>query len=69
VLGLPVIDDDDDAAVIALEDAGQEVRFVPAAAGRGEGITEVRLTMDHPMPGLLIAGVRFVPLPLPSAGE
>jgi hypothetical protein len=68
VLGLAVTGDDG-AAVVALEDAGQDLRFVPAAAGRGEGITEVRLTTDRPKPGLLVAGVRFVPLPLPSAGE
>ncbi len=68
VLGLAATDDDG-TAVIALNDARQDLRFVPAAAGRGEGITEVRLATERPFPGVQIAGVRFVPLPQPSAGE
>jgi hypothetical protein len=68
VLGLTVTDDEG-TTVIALEEVRQDLRFVPAAAGRGEGITEVRLATELPVPGVQIAGVRFVPLPQPSAGE
>ncbi len=60
---------DGNAAVIALQDARQDLRFVPVAAGRGEGITEVRLTTERPVPGVQIAGVHFVPAPAPSAGD
>ncbi len=69
VLGLAVTHDDGGTAVISLEDARQDLRFVPAPAGRGEGITEVRLTTEGPMSEAQIAGVRFVPLPQRSAGE
>ena len=44
---------------IALEAAGQRLRFVPATGGRGEGITEVSIAG---LPGggpWLIGGVRF----------
>jgi hypothetical protein len=68
VLGLDVTDDGG-AAVICLEHARQDLRFVPAAAGHGEGITEVRLATERAMPGTQIAGVRFVPSHPPSAGE
>src|SRR5215472_5886383 len=55
VLGLAVADDS-----IYLAHAGQDLRFVPVASGRGEGIKEVRLTSEHDMPPVEIAGVRFV---------
>jgi hypothetical protein len=59
VLGLTVTAGNG-AAVIELPDASQELRFVPAAAGRGEAITEVRLTAEREIPPVQIAGVRFV---------
>lgn len=68
VLGLDVTGDGG-TAVITLEDAAQDLRFVPAAAGHGEGITEVRLTTEDAMPGAQIARVRFVPSRKPSAGR
>jgi hypothetical protein len=68
VLGLTVTDESR-AAVIALEHAGQDLRFVPVATGRGEGITEVRLTTERPTRIGQFAGVRFVPAPPPAAGE
>ena len=67
VLGLDVRDDGG-TAVIALEHAGQDLRFVAAAEGHGEGITEVRLTTEDAAADTQIAGVRFVPSPKPSAG-
>ena len=60
VLGLTA-DIGDSAAVVALPDSGQRLRFVPAAADRGEGITEVTIAG---LPGdetRVIAGVRFRP--------
>jgi hypothetical protein len=68
VLGLAAADDCG-TAVVALEDAGQDLRFVPVAGGRGEGITEVRLTTGRALPELQVAGVRFVPAHVPSASE
>jgi hypothetical protein len=68
VLGLSVTDESG-AAVIALEHARQDLRFVPAATGRGEGITEVRLTTERATRTGQFAGVRFVPAPPPAAGE
>jgi hypothetical protein len=59
VLGLTVTDDGD-VATIQLEDARQDLRFVPTASGRGEAITEVRLTTGREIPPVRIAGVRFV---------
>jgi hypothetical protein len=59
VLGLTVTDDGG-TATIRLDDAGQQLRFVPATSGRGEGIAEVRLTTDRLMPAVTIAGVQFV---------
>lgn len=59
VLGLAVTADGD-AAAIQLEHARQDLRFVPAAAGRGEAITEVRLTTEREIPPVAIAGVRFI---------
>lgn len=48
---------DGEAATVRLDAAGQTVRFVPVAAGTGEGITEVWLDGDWPEAD--IAGVRF----------
>jgi len=59
VLGLTV-SEEGGTATIELEHARQDLRFVPAAAGRGEGITEVRLTTERPVPAVQIGGVRFV---------
>jgi predicted enzyme related to lactoylglutathione lyase len=59
VLGLAV-EPDGDSATLLLASAGQELRFVPVTSGRGEGITEVRLTAERPTPPVTIAGVRFV---------
>jgi len=58
VLGLTA-DIGDSAAVVALPESGQRLRFMPVPAGRGEGITEVTiagLPGDEPR---VIAGVRF----------
>jgi hypothetical protein len=55
VLGIPAGDDD----TVALPAAGQRLRFVPARAGQGEGITEVTIAG---LPGggpWEIGGVRF----------
>jgi hypothetical protein len=68
VLGLTVTDDGG-TATIRLEDAGQQLRFAPAASGHGEGITEVRLTTERLMPPIQIAGVRFVSAASTSGGE
>ncbi len=59
VLGLTVMDEGG-TATVTLTSAAQELRFVPATSGRGEGITEVRLTTEHPVPPVEIAGVRFI---------
>ncbi len=59
VLGLAVTHDAG-APTIQLEHAHQDLRFVPAASGRSEAITEVRLTTGREMPPVHIAGVRFV---------
>jgi hypothetical protein len=59
VLGLTATDVDG-TATIELGPARQELRFVPVASGRGEGITEVRLTAERPAPTVQIAGVSFV---------
>src|SRR5215472_4048882 len=53
VLGLAVTNQRD-AAVIELAEAGQDLRFV-RATGRGEAITEVRLTDDRDRPPVSIA--------------
>src|SRR5215469_9239142 len=58
VLGVAVTQQRD-TAVIELTQAGQDLRFVPAT-GRGEAITEVRLTAERDRPTVRIAGVRFV---------
>lgn len=60
VLGVPATEDNDDA-VVELAEAGQRLRFVPARAGHGAGITAVTiagLSGEHPRE---IGGVRFVP--------
>jgi hypothetical protein len=68
VLGLAVTGESG-SAVIALESAGQDLRFAPVTPGCGEGITEVRLTTERPMATRQIAGVRFVPAPAPAQGD
>ncbi|HXB47454.1 MAG TPA: hypothetical protein VNW50_06785 [Streptosporangiaceae bacterium] len=68
VLGLTVTDDGG-TATIRLDEAGQQLRFVPATSGRGEGITEVRLTIERLMPAVRIAGVQFVSAASTSGGE
>jgi hypothetical protein len=67
VLGLTVTHHQE-AVVIELAHAAQEVRFV-AATGHGEAITEVRLAADRDRHPVQIAGVRFVSEPGPRAGE
>jgi hypothetical protein len=47
-------------AVVDLMQAGQDLRFVPAASPDSDGIVEVRLTTAHPRPAIRIGGVRFV---------
>lgn len=59
VLGLAVAGERPPVAV-RLAEAGQLLRFVPAAAGRAEGIVEVQLSGMAVPPGTEIAGVRFV---------
>jgi hypothetical protein len=59
VLGVAVTSDGD-AVAIELEHARQDLRFVPAAPGRGEAIAEVRLTTQRAIPPVRVAGVRFV---------
>jgi hypothetical protein len=68
VLGLTVTDDGGMAA-IRLERAGQDLRFGPAAAGRPDGITEVRLTTEDQIPPVQVAGVWFVSAASASGGE
>jgi hypothetical protein len=68
VLGLPVIEDGGTAA-IELEHAGQDLRFEPAGSVGGEGITEVRLTAERPIPAVRIGGVRFVTTTRAAGGE
>jgi hypothetical protein len=58
VLGVSA-SDDGDAATIRLEQAGQDLRFVPAGS-RADGITEVRFVADTEAAPVEIAGVRFV---------
>ena len=67
VLGLAVTSERD-AAVIELAHAGQDLRFVPAT-GRGEAITEVRLTANAGTAPVRISGVRFVPEAGTRAGK
>ncbi len=56
-------------ATIRLEQAGQDLRFVPVASGRGEGITEVRLAAEPDLQPVEIAGVRFVAAAGPAGGS
>src|SRR6202050_3508621 len=59
VLGLSSTEDGG-GAVIDLAHFDQDLRFVPVTSGRGEGITEVRLSTELEIPPAEIAGVRFV---------
>jgi hypothetical protein len=68
VLGLTVTNDGDTPTVL-LEDAQQDLRFVTAAPGGADGITEVRLSTEHAIPPVEIAGVRFVSTASTSGGE
>jgi hypothetical protein len=68
VLGLP-ISDDGGTPTIELGHAGQDLRFVPAGSAGGEGITEVRLSAERPMPAVHIGGVRFVRTTRAAGGE
>lgn len=54
---------------IRMEHARQDLRFVPAAPHRGEGIAEVRLTSRREIPPAVIAGVRFVSASAAPGGE
>ena len=67
-LGLPV-SNEDGTATIELAHAGQDLRFVSAGSVGGEGITEVRLSTERPMPDVHIAGVRFVRTTRAAGGE
>jgi Glyoxalase-like domain len=63
VLGLPA-PGDGSAAVVELPDSGQRLRFVPARAGQGEGITAVTIAGLPAGPRVIgepqvIGGVRF----------
>ena len=66
-LGLTVFDEGG-TVTIELAAARQELRFVPVATDRGEGITEVRLTTELERPPVDIAGVRFVSIPVTPGG-
>jgi hypothetical protein len=66
VLGLTVTSG---TTTIRMEHARQDLRFVPVASDRGEGITEVRLTAEREIPPVVIAGVRFVSAPAAPGGE
>lgn len=68
VLGLTVTEEGG-AAVIQLVRAGQDLRFVPAARTVSEGITEVRIIAERPMPTARIGGVRFVTTARATGGE
>jgi len=68
VLGLTVTNDGDTPTVL-LDGARQDLRFVPSAPGRADGITEVRLSTEHMMPPVEIAGVRFVSTASTPGGE
>jgi hypothetical protein len=68
VLGLTVTDDVG-RATIRMAHAEQDLRFESAASGRGEAITEVRLTTEREIPPVHIAGVRFVSEARTPGGE
>jgi hypothetical protein len=59
VLGV-TFTDEGATAVIRLRHASQDLRFERARSARGEGITEVRLTTERPLPAVEVGGVRFV---------
>ncbi len=72
VLGLTVTDDSahhSGTATIQMAHARQDLRFVPVASGRGEGISVVRLLAEREIPPVQIAGVRFVSAAVPPGGE
>jgi hypothetical protein len=68
VLGLSVTADGG-AATILLDQARQDLRFVPTSPGRADGITEVRLTTEREIAPVQIAGVRFVSTAIKQGGE
>lgn len=68
VLGLTATNDAD-MATILLEHSRQELRFLPVASGRGEGITEVRLTSERERAPVQISGVWFVSTAIAPGGE
>lgn len=59
---------DGGSTIVRLAQAGQDLRFVPAA-GRGEGITEVRFIVGRQLLPVQVAGVWFVPAPGTPGGE
>jgi hypothetical protein len=67
-LGLTVIHEGG-TATIELAQSGQDLRFVPAGPVGGEGITEVRLVAERPIPAVHIGGVRFVTTTETAGGE
>lgn len=68
VLGLSVTDVGGTPTVL-LDQAGQDLRFVPAPSGRADGISEVRLTTGLETPPVEIAGVAFVSTARTPGGE
>lgn len=69
VLGLTAANDGAGTATVLLEHAGQELRFLPVTSGRGEGITEVRLTCERVRAPVQISGVWFVSTAIAPGGE
>jgi hypothetical protein len=66
VLGLTVTGG---TAMIQMEHARQDLRFVPVTSDRGEGITEVRLASERPRPPVQISGVWFISAAATTGGE
>jgi hypothetical protein len=60
VLAVTAGDGDQDVTVVELPGSGQRLRFVPAPAGHGEGITEVRIAGLPDGAPAVIGGVSFV---------
>jgi hypothetical protein len=60
--------DEGGTVTIELPDAGQDLRFIPVASHRGEGITEIRLITGRQRRPVQIAGVRFVSIPAIDGG-
>jgi hypothetical protein len=60
---------DGETITVELAAARQDLRFVPVTSGRGEGITEVRLTAETERPPVQIAGVRFISASGASGGS